>query len=131
MAAVGDVLVHCATDERLTVVAHTATELVLEDVWPPGHVVPAHCHPKLAEEWRVLVGTVAIVVAGVEHILREGETARAGANIVHGARNLGGTPAHVRMVLSPPGQWLEVVERLFRGEDIGALLRTYPDELAA
>jgi hypothetical protein len=75
---IGDALTHCRTGERLAVLAHSAEELVLEDLWPAAHYVPEHRHPRMSEHWRLL----------------------------------------------------EVVERLFGGEDPGVLLRIYPDEFA-
>ncbi len=130
MLRTGDVLHHPSTGERLTVIGLTPTQLVLEDVWPGQHVVPAHRHPTMTERWRICEGRVAITIDGAEHVLGPDEEAEAPAGVVHTARNLGQGPARVRMTLHPPGRWLEFVERLFRGDDLQTLLRAYPDELA-
>lgn len=130
MPRVGAELAHPATGERVTVVSHTTDELVLEDLWPGDHVVPPHRHPALTERWRVLEGSVTITIAGREHFLCAGQEAEAAAGSPHSARNLAKTPARVQMTLRPPGRWLELVERLFKGDDIGELLRAYPNDLA-
>lgn len=116
--------------ERLTVIAHTPEELVLEDVWPAGHDVPEHRHPVMSEHWRVCEGLVAITIEGRERTLRAGREIEAAAGLAHSGRNLGDAPARLRMTLRPAARWLQVVERLFRGDEVAELLREYADELA-
>ena len=130
MLAVGDVLTHTRTCERLTVVAHSVEELVLEDRWPAAHRVPEHRHPRMSERWQLLSGRAVFSIAGVEHALAAGEEMLAGAGVAHSVRVLGAEPACVRMTLRPALRWLEVVERLFRGDDPRVLLESYPDEFA-
>lgn len=130
MLRIGDELLHPVTGERIRVVAHSHEELVLEDVWPPGHVVPPHRHPSMSECWLVVRGRVEITVDGAERTLADGQEASADRNRMHHARNVGDGPAHVRMTLKPPGRWLEFVERLFKGEDPRTLLRDFPGEIA-
>lgn len=64
------------------------------------------------------------------HVLAAGQEMTAAADVAHSARVLGAEPARVRMAFRPALRWLEVVERLFRGDDPGVLLRSYPDEFA-
>jgi len=128
--AVGDALTHCWTGERLKVLAHSADELVLEDLWPAAHHVPEHRHPRMSEHWQLLSGRASFSIAGIEHVLGAGQEMMAGADVAHSARVLGAEPARVRMTLRPALRWLEVVERLFRGDDPGVLLRSYPEEFA-
>jgi mannose-6-phosphate isomerase-like protein (cupin superfamily) len=124
------VLTHRRTGERLTVLAHSADELVLEDLWPAAHCVPEHRHPRMSEHWRLLSGRASFSIADMEHVLGAGQEIMAGADVAHSARVIGVEPARVRMTLRPALRWLEVVERLFRGDDPAVLLRTYPDEFA-
>lgn len=77
MLGVGDTLTHPETGERLTVLAHTGEELVLEDLWPAGHRVPEHRHPRMSERWQLLTGRAAVTIATTEHVLTPGQTATA------------------------------------------------------
>ena|SRR5579884_995225 len=130
MLRIGHELVHPMTGERITVVAHSPEELILEDIWPLGHFVPPHRHPSMSERWHVLAGCVAITIDGNETTLSDGQETSADRDQLHHARNVGEGPALVRMILKPSGRWLEFVERLFRGEDPRTLLRDFPNEIA-
>ena len=95
--AVGDALTHCPTGERLTVLAHSADELVLGDLWPAAYHVPEHRHPRMSEHWQLLSGRASFSIAGIEHVVAARQEMMAGADVAHSARVLGADPAYVRM----------------------------------
>ena len=100
MLGPGDVILHPVTGERLTEIAHTPEELVLEDAWPAGHDVPEHRHPVMTEHWHIRERLVAITIDR-EQTLRAGQESEAEAGLPHSQRNLGDRPARRRMTLRP------------------------------
>ena len=130
MLGVGDERVHPITGERITVIAHSPDELVLEDVWPRDHVVATHRHPTMTERWVVQHGLIAITIDGAETIVPPGHEIEAPPGLSHSGRNVGDETAQVRISLQPAGRWLEFVARFFEGEDPRQLLLEFPADIA-
>ena len=114
-----------ATGQRVRFI-RTAAEtggqlLVMEDRWTrPGHVVPRHIHPGIEERWKVIEGTVAYDVDGVETIAGPGDEVCAPAGVPHSAREVGGGEVLVRIEMRPALRWEDFVRQLFAlaGEDL-------------
>ena len=133
-----DAVVHPLTGERVTFLrtgADTGGEVLeMEDLWVRAdHETPAHVHPCMEERWEVLEGRVGFRVGDRELTAVPKDTVVAPAGVPHSARNLGGGRVRLRIEMRPALRWEEVVRRLFADADpdLPALLREFPDELAA
>lgn len=73
----------------------------------PGEAHDSPDHPRGTREvLHVLAGTVIVVVDGVPHDVRAGETIEFHADREHGYRNDGDEPARlVMVVVTPSGEW--------------------------
>lgn len=138
MSGRDDTVVHPATGERVTFVrtaCDTGGELLeMEDVWVRAdHATAPHVHPGMEERWEVLGGRVGFIVGDRELTADPGDVVVAPAGMTHHAWNLSSGPARLRIQMRPALRWEEVVRRLFSVSepDIAALLREFPDELAA
>jgi quercetin dioxygenase-like cupin family protein len=124
-----------ATGEEVTVISEGPDVLVLETLWPrPGHRASTHVHPKLEERFEILEGRAGFRIDGTASEAGQGDVVIVPPGTPHLAWNASDGPTRVRLEFRPPGRWLEVVEKLFANPDRTqtiALLRDYPDELAA
>jgi quercetin dioxygenase-like cupin family protein len=96
--------------------AETGGERVeLELTLPPGSPSPPpHFHPRQEEQWRVLAGTVEVLVDGSWRKLAEGESVTIPAGTVHTIRNRSGGWARVLDVHVPALDFQEYMEDLSR-----------------
>ncbi len=60
---------------------------------PPGGMSPRHFHPNCEEILHVLRGEIVHTMGGEEATMGPGDTITIPANLVHNARNTGGTDA--------------------------------------
>ena len=146
MAQVGETIVNPATGEEITWLRIEPDVLEWDDVWTrPGHRAAAHVHPAMAERWEVLEGKAAFRIGQEdERVLSPGDSITAPAGVAHAAWNPTDDRVRLRVSMTPPARWAEVVEKLFawaaegRTDEAGtpepelliSLLREYPDELA-
>lgn len=146
MARVGETIVNPATGEQITWVRIEPDVLEWDDVWTrPGHRAAAHVHPAMTESWQVVEGRAAFRVGDdEERVLGPGEAIVAPNGVPHVGWNPTEGPARMRVSMTPPARWAEVVEKLFGWAAAGrtdatgtpeadlliALLRDYADELA-
>ena len=119
------------TGERISFVAESPELLVMDNVWPPGRRRGgAHVHPAMEERWEVLSGRAAFRIGGDEREAGVGESVTAPAGVAHEAWNPTEAEVRVRIERRPARRWRAFVERLCAGEDVVALLREFPDEVA-
>lgn len=118
------------TGEQIEIVADGPDGLVMETTWThAGHRAVEHVHPAMEERWTVLEGRAAFRVDGVEVEGPAGTVVVAPPGRRHLAWNPGEGPVRLRIEMRPGLRWAEFTTRLFAGEDPGALLREYPDEI--
>lgn len=72
---------------------------------------PEHFHPRQAERFEVLEGTVRTVIGGTERRYAQGETFEVPAGTPH--QMAGDGPARVRWEVRPPLRTAEFFERLY------------------
>jgi mannose-6-phosphate isomerase-like protein (cupin superfamily)/uncharacterized protein YndB with AHSA1/START domain len=113
--------------------ADTGGELVEFDVVgrARGFLLSAHVHPGQSERHEVLEGSMRLVVAGREHVLRAGEGMEVPAGTPH--RQLPGEegPGRVRVQLRPAGRTVAFLERLAQvAAEGGFTRRGFPRPLA-
>ena len=106
MARSGEVLEHPVTGERLVwlqVARDTGGRLIEGDMFaqPGGHPAAAHVHPRQEERFRIMHGTVRLVVDGQERILGPGETATVPPGRAHTWANIGEHEACIRVEFEP------------------------------
>lgn len=146
MARVGETIVNSVTGEEITWRRLDADILEFDDLYTrPGHRAVAHVHPRMTEEWTVIEGRAGFRIGDdAERILSPGESVTAPAGVPHAAWNAAARPTRLRVTMTPPRRWVEIVEKLFgwanegRTDEIGTpdpelligLLRDYSDELA-
>jgi quercetin dioxygenase-like cupin family protein len=146
MAQVGETIVNPVTGEEITWLRLDSDVIEWEDVWTrPGHRAAAHVHPAMTERWEVLEGRAAFRIGDDgERVLGPGESIVAPKGVTHTGWNPTDEPVRLHVAMTPPGRWVEVVEKLFgwaaegrtdelgtpRAELIMDLLREYADELA-
>jgi quercetin dioxygenase-like cupin family protein len=119
------------TGEQIEVVSDGPELLVLLATWTrPGHRAVEHVHPRMEERWAVLEGRAAFRVDGVEIEGSAGTVVVAPPGRPHLAWNPTDEPVRLRIEMRPGLRWAEFTTRLFGGEDPGALLTQYPDEIA-
>lgn len=95
-----------------------------------GFILSPHVHPDQSERHEVLEGTMRLVIAGREHVLRAGDAMEVPAGTSH--RQLPGDgPGRVRVQLRPAGRTVEFLERLAQLAAEGDFTRWgYPRPLA-
>lgn len=146
MARVSETIVNPVTGEEITWLRIEPDVLEWDDVWTrPGHRAAAHVHPSMTETWEVIEGQAAFRIGDDdERTLLPGDHITAPEGVPHLAWNPTDGPVRLRVSMTPPGRWAEVVEKLFgwaaegRTDDAGTpepellmqLLRDYADELA-
>ena len=82
----------------------TAGRYTLIDMYvPPGAGPPPHRHD-FEEMFTVLEGEIEITFRGATAAARTGETVNVPANAPHSFRNVGGRPARLLCMCTPPGQ---------------------------
>lgn len=87
---------------------------------PPGGGPPPHRHD-FEEMFTVLEGEIALTFRGATSVARTGETVNVPANAPHAFRNVGGRPARLLCMCTPPGQ-----ERFFAAVGDPVASRTAP-----
>jgi len=145
MAQVGETIVNPATGEVITWLRVDDEVLEWEDAWTrPGHRAAPHVHPTMTERWEVVDGTAAFVIGDEATTLGPGESITAPAGVPHEGWNPTDEPVRLRVTMTPPKRWAEIVEQLFawaadgRTDEGGTpelellvgLLRDYADEIA-
>lgn len=105
------------TQERGTVLIDPATSdgmfAGLLELGPEARVVGEHFHPGLHERFRVLTGTLAMKLDGVQSTVTAGEMVDVPAGAVHDWWNAGGAPASVLVWVDPGQRFLDLVGTLF------------------
>jgi mannose-6-phosphate isomerase-like protein (cupin superfamily) len=145
MAQVGETIVNPATGEEITWLRVDDEVLEWEDAWTrPGHRAAPHVHPTMTERWEVIEGNAAFEIDGHRSTLGPGESSTARAGVPHEGWNPTDRPVRLRVTMTPPARWAEVVEKLFgwaaegRTDEHGTpelelllgLLRDYSAEIA-
>lgn len=107
MSRCGDVYANAVTGEHALVLrgdedGDGRSSLVLLTVAPGGAVVGSHLHPGIEERFRVLSGSIRVVVDGDEQTLSAGEEASAPPGVAHDWWNAEDAPARVLVSLTPP-----------------------------
>jgi quercetin dioxygenase-like cupin family protein len=118
MARAGDVLTNPVTGQTLRFLQTAADTggalLEMESTWAPGGVEPPeHLHPRQAERFTVLEGTVRVRMDGTLRDLKPGDTLEVPANVPHGMWNPGDGPAAVRWEVRPALATERMFEALF------------------
>jgi quercetin dioxygenase-like cupin family protein len=95
-----------------------------------GTLPPEHLHPRQAERFEVLEGTIRAIVAGVERRYGRGETFEVPAGTPHQMAAVDG-PARMLWEVRPALRTAEFFERLYGESDrsIGDLLSEFDDEI--
>lgn len=105
------------TQERGTVLIDPGSDggvlAALVELGPEAHVVGEHFHPALHERFRVLSGTLAMKLDGLERELGEGEMADIPPGVVHDWWNAGGAPASALVWVDPGARFLEMISTFF------------------
>jgi mannose-6-phosphate isomerase-like protein (cupin superfamily) len=135
MVRPGDAVENPQTGERIVFVktaAQTRGELLeMDDLWPdPDHRTLPHVHPGMEERWEVVEGRAGFRIGDDEHEIGPGESVTAPPGTVHSGWNASGGPTRLRIQMRPALRWEDFVVRLFAGDDMMALLRDFPDEIA-
>jgi mannose-6-phosphate isomerase-like protein (cupin superfamily) len=113
MAQHGETIENPATGERITWL-RVGDTLEWEDVWArPGHRAAPHVHPGMEERWEVVSGTAAFRIGGVEQIATARDVVVAPAGVAHEGWNPTDDEVVLRVTMTPPLRWAEVVETLF------------------
>ena len=105
---VGDVIVNEKAGERIVFRevpplegdGKTVIDVHLEAL---GAVPVAHIHPKTDEVFRVLEGSVTLVVEGVPQVVKAGESIHVPAGQAHAVENQNNAPVRVQVEMSPTG----------------------------
>jgi quercetin dioxygenase-like cupin family protein len=100
--------------EQMIVVESSPDRFAVEATYAPhGERPPRHLHPRHAEQFTVLAGTLRVGLADGEHDYVAGESFDIGAGVAHHMWNAGDQPATVRWISAPAGR----VESFFRSMD--------------
>ncbi len=109
--------------ESIRVVAESPQSLEVEATYgPEGKAPPAHLHPRQAERFEVLEGSVRTRIAGSERTYEAGEEFEVPAEVPHQMWNPFAEPARVRWQTLPAGrtrEWFEAIDRLHREDKVG------------
>jgi len=100
-----------------------------------GGLPPEHLHPRQAERFEVIAGTMRTIIGGTERRYGPGETFDVAAGTPHQMTAEG--PSRVRWEVRPALRTAEFFERLFgdglgsarTGESIAELLEEFSDEV--
>ena|SRR5437764_8648114 len=115
---------------RLLFVRIEEDELEMEARYSgPGQLPPPHLHPRQAEQFEVLEGSVRAVIGGTERRFAAGETFEVPAATVH--QMTGDGPARLSWRVTPALKMAEFFEELYTGaaaEDPAAFLARYAEE---
>jgi quercetin dioxygenase-like cupin family protein len=114
----GEVYVNPASGERAVVVLGTdetaGTRLVVDmQLRPNGGMTGRHYHPKIREQFRVLAGTLAYTLNGVEKIATVGESIDITPGTLHDFWNPGTEQALVRVDVQPAERFAELIKNGF------------------
>jgi mannose-6-phosphate isomerase-like protein (cupin superfamily) len=105
------------TQERGTVLIDPGTSdgmfAGLLELGPQARVVGEHFHPGIHERFRVLTGTLAMKLDGVQSTVAAGEMVDIPAGAVHDWWNAGGAPASVLVWVDPGQRFLDLISTLF------------------
>ncbi|GGG36592.1 hypothetical protein GCM10011414_02440 [Croceivirga lutea] len=93
---------------------------LIEEVNPPGTMIPPHVHTKEDEIFKVLEGELEVTVGSNTTILKAGDLAFAPKNIPHSWKVVGEIPCKTILSAFPSG-----IELMF--EELGALPPGKPD----
>jgi quercetin dioxygenase-like cupin family protein len=91
--------------------------LVVDVLAEPGSDIPAHAHPSQQERWTVIEGDVRFRVGGRKVLAGPGQEVVAEPGVKHSFKNVGGTPARLRVDVRPAldlQAFLEEAARLAR-----------------
>jgi mannose-6-phosphate isomerase-like protein (cupin superfamily) len=82
---------------------------------PVGSLAPPpHVHPRPVEDYEVIEGTLALMVAGEWRALREGESASVPAGVLHTFKNRSDATVRVRNVHRPAERFEDYIEHIYR-----------------
>jgi quercetin dioxygenase-like cupin family protein len=114
----GEVYVNPASGERAVVVLgtdETAGERLVVDLYlrPLGGMVGRHYHPKIREQFRVVAGTLAYTLNGVERIANVGESIDIQPGTLHDFWNPGTEEALVRVYVQPAERFAALIKNGF------------------
>ena len=118
MARAGDVLTNPVTGQTLRFLRTTADTdgalLAIESTWARrGSEPPEHLHPRQAEHFTVLAGTLRVRIGGVVRDLRPGDTLDVPAGAPHAMWNPTDAPASARWETRPALGTERMFEALF------------------
>ena len=118
------------TGEQIEFVPGPPGVLVMLATWTrAGHRALEHVHPGMEERWEVLEGRAAFRIDGVEVEASAGSMVVAPPGRRHLAWNPTDGPVRLRIEMRPGLRWQEFTTRLFSGDDAGALLAEFADEV--
>ncbi len=125
----GEVYVNPASGERAVVVLgtnETAGKRLVVDLRlrPNGGMVGRHYHPKMREQFRVLVGSLAYTLNGVEKIANVGESTDITPGTLHDFWNPGTEEALVRVDVQPAERFAALIKNGFSLAQDGKTDRT-------
>lgn len=119
----GEVYVNPASGERAVVVLgtdETVGKRLVVDLYlrPRGGMVGRHSHPIIRERFRVLRGSLAYTLQGVEKIATVGDSIDVAPGILHDFWNPGTDEALVRVDVQPAERFAELIKNGFSlGQD--------------
>jgi quercetin dioxygenase-like cupin family protein len=118
MARTGDTLTNPVTGQSLRFLRTTADTggalLEVESTWPAGSPEPPeHFHPRQAERFTVLAGTLRVRLDGSVRELRAGDTLRIPAGVRHSMWNPTAGPATARWETRPALDTERLFEALY------------------
>jgi len=93
---------------------------LIEEINPPGTMIPPHVHTREDEVFKVLEGELEVTVGDKTVILKAGDLAFAPKNIPHSWKVIGGTDCKTILSAFPSG-----IELMF--EELGGLPPGKPD----
>jgi mannose-6-phosphate isomerase-like protein (cupin superfamily) len=118
VARPGETIENPVTGERIAWIRVEPEVLEWDDVWTrPGHRVAPHVHPEMEERWEVTAGRAAFRIGregeAADQLLGVGESVAAPPGVPHVGWNPTDAEVRLRVTMTPPLRWAEVVERLF------------------
>jgi quercetin dioxygenase-like cupin family protein len=125
----GEVYVNPASGERAVVVLGTnetaGTRLVVDlHLRPNGGMIGRHYHPKIREQFRVLAGSLAYTLNGVEKVANVGDSIDIAPGALHDFWNPGTEEAVVRVDVQPAERFTELIKNGFSLAQDGKTDRT-------
>lgn len=118
MARAGAVIENPVIGDRIVfrrTTADTAGELLEFDLFarPGAQGPPEHIHPRAAERFEVMQGTLRARVAGVEHTVEAGQSLMVPSGTLHTWWNSGTVEVQVRVQLTPAGRNETFLETIY------------------